>query len=200
MNKKKGFLIIALSLGLSACVKAPPSNVNNACMIFKEYPAWYKKSKSVEKRWHVPVPVQLAIVHQESRFRGDAKPERTKLLWIIPWKRPSSAVGYSQALDQTWERYQKKQGGFWASRKSFGDAVDFIGWYSHEARQRAGISPSDAYKLYLAYHEGVGGFMRKTYLKKEWLIHVARKVKAQSLKYQQQLEHCKGLGGLSWFG
>lgn len=184
---------------MTACVKSPPKNVNNACQIFKEYPSWYRKTKKVEKRWHVPVPVQLAIIHQESRFNGHAKPERTKLLWIIPWKRPSSAVGYSQALNQTWDRYQNKRGGFWASRKNFGDAVDFIGWYSKEANQRAGIPPSDAYKLYLAYHEGVGGYIRKSYLKKPWLIHVARKVKAQSIKYQEQLKYCKGLGGLFGF-
>ncbi|MGL6030022.1 MAG: hypothetical protein ACRC0M_09635, partial [Legionella sp.] len=56
---------------------------------------------------------------------------------------------------------------------------------------RAGIPRSDAYPLYLAYHEGVGGYMKKSYLKKPWLISVAHKVKARSQLYEMQMNSCR---------
>jgi hypothetical protein len=168
----------------------PPKNVNNICYIFKQYPKWRSYAKSVERRWRVPVSVQMAIIHQESKFNATAKPERTKLLWVIPWTRPSTAYGYSQALDSTWDMYKKKKGGFFSSRDSFDDAVDFIGWYANQAYVREGISKSDAYSLYLAYHEGITGYKRKTYLRKSWLVSVARKVERRAKLYKSQLDRC----------
>ena len=50
----------------------------------------------------------MAFILQESSYIQGAKPERTKLLGFIPWKRKSSAFGYAQALDGTWERYKKE--------------------------------------------------------------------------------------------
>ena len=73
----------------------------------------------------------------------------------------------------------------------FDDAIDFIGWYNDQSSRRSKISKSDAYNLYLAYHEGQGGFNRKTYRSKKWLIKVARKVQGQSKKYQSQLSGCE---------
>jgi hypothetical protein len=52
----------------------------------------------------------MSFVYQESSFQSDAKPDRTKLLWVIPWKRKSTAVGYSQALNMTWEDYKDETG------------------------------------------------------------------------------------------
>lgn len=195
----KNIVLLCLLTLLTSCVKSPPKDVDNVCRIFKQYPSWRKETQKVEKHWKVPVAVQMAIVHQESKFNGRAQPERTKLLWIIPWKRPSSAYGYSQALKSTWELYKKSEGGYWVSRDDFGDAVDFIGWYANQARQRAGIAADDAYRLYLAYHEGVTGFQQKTYLKKPWLIHVAQKVKARSQQFSAQLSRCPGSSSFSWF-
>lgn len=193
-NKIMKFKLFALLLSvivLNSCVsRHPPSDVNNICTIFKQYPKWYKDSVDVEKRWKVPVPIQMAIIHQESKFDASARPPRTKLLWIIPWKRPSSAYGYAQALQSTWNQYKKANGWFWSSRDDFADGVDFIGWYANQANARAGIPRTDAYSLYLAYHEGVGGFQRKTYLKKPWLVSVAHKVKAKSQIYAAQLSTC----------
>ncbi len=144
----------------------------------------------VQRRWHVPVAVQMAIIHQESKFNATAKPPRTKLLWFIPWSRPSTAYGYSQALNSTWELYRKSDGSFWASRENFSDGVDFIGWYANQAHRRAHIPRDNAYDLYLAYHEGVGGYQRKTYLQKKWLIQVAHKVSARAQIYKAQLARC----------
>ncbi|MBA3535342.1 MAG: hypothetical protein H0T84_01845 [Tatlockia sp.] len=185
-------LIVLTFLELS-CVSHPPSDVNNICRVFNQYPNWYTDAKDIEKRWLVPIAVQMAIVHQESKFNAKARPPYRKMLWIIPWKRPSTAYGYSQALSVTWKQYKRSHGGGgrWASRQVFADAVDFIGWYANQANRIAGIPRNDAYRLYLAYHEGIGGYQRKTYLQKPWLIQVARKVKGLSLIYQAQLNQCR---------
>jgi hypothetical protein len=191
------FLLVAL---LTACVSPPPSDVNHICSIFKQYPTWYRDAKDVERRWLVPVPVQMAIIHQESKFNARARPPRTKLLFVIPWTRPSSAYGYAQALRSTWSGYKRAQGGPFSSRNNFGDGVDFIGWYANEAYKKARIPRSDAYSLYLAYHEGIGGYQRRTYLKKPWLMQVARKVRARAALYGMQLNNCKGsLRTRRWF-
>ncbi len=185
--------------GLSGCVTPPPRDMNNVCNIFKQYPRWYRDTKDVERRWRVPAHVQMAIMHQESRFDAQAKPPRTKLLWIIPWTRPSTAYGYAQALDSTWVLYKHSAGGMFASRDRFSDGVDFIGWYANQANRRAGISRSDPYALYLAYHEGVGGYMSKTYLKKPWLLNVAHKVEARAQIYQAQLLRCQDALKRAWY-
>ncbi|MCC5792919.1 MAG: transglycosylase SLT domain-containing protein [Legionellaceae bacterium] len=177
---------------LSSCVKSPPQQTDNICAIFKQYPSWYRDTHRTEQKWAVPIAVQMAIIHQESRFNGKALPARTKLLWVIPWTRPSTAYGYSQALKSTWSHYKQEHGGYFSSRTSFADAVDFIGWYAQQAQKRAGISPRNAQQLYLAYHEGVGGFLQKTYSKKPWLIAVAKKVQARSDTFQRQLNGCRG--------
>ncbi len=202
-NKIMGikFIITLLMFGsLISCVSPPPSDVNNVCSIFKQYPKWYSDAKDVERRWKVPVPVQMAIIHQESKFDGRAKPPRKKILWVIPGRRPSTATGYTQALHSTWSNYKQTNGSLLSSRGDFTAGVDFIGWYANQAFIKAGIPRNDAYSLYLAYHEGVGGYQRKTYLKKPWLLGVARKVKARSALYAMQLNSCQGsLKRRTWF-
>jgi hypothetical protein len=194
------FFLAFFMVLLTSCVKQQPSNIDNVCHIFKEYPQWYRDAQDVERRWKVPVPVQMAIVHQESKFDAQARPPRTKFLWIFPGLRPSTAYGYAQALNGTWREYKRSNGGLFSSRDSFGDGVDFIGWYANSAYKKAGIPRTDAYPLYLAYHEGIGGYQRKTYLKKPWLLNVARKVKARSQTYAMQLNGCKGsLNSRNWF-
>ena len=175
---------------VAGCVTVPPRDVNNICHVFQEYPAWYREAKDVERRWRVPVSVQMAIMHQESKFDARAQPPRTKLLWVIPWSRPSTAYGYAQALRSTWALYKQSAGAWFASRERFSDGVDFIGWYANQAHRRAGIARSDPYALYLAYHEGVGGYLSRTYLRKPWLIQVAHKVQARSQIYKAQLARC----------
>lgn len=191
----KARYVTLLWLGLTAslllaCTPPPPNKTEDLCAIFKQYPRWYKATAKTQKQWDVPIHVQMAILHQESHFDGKAKPEREKLLWVIPWKRPSSAYGYSQALKQTWENYQQHTGKR-GHRDSFSAASDFVGWYANQANQRAGIAKNDTYALYLAYHEGIGGYEQKTYKKKAWLLPVARKVAAQSDIYASQLNRCE---------
>lgn len=199
--KKLKLILLPLCVAvLAACASRPPSDLNNVCNIFREYPKWYTHAKDVEYRWKVPVPVQMAIIHQESKFDAHAKPPRKKLLGFIPWKRPTTATGYAQALHGTWNEYKQNNGGLLSSRHNFSDGVDFIGWYANQANRRAGVNRADAYNLYLAYHEGVGGYMRRSYLRKAWLMPVARKVKARSQLYAMQLNSCRGsLERHSWF-
>ncbi|MFA5959100.1 MAG: hypothetical protein WC785_01115 [Tatlockia sp.] len=189
---KKLLLTVFCSFLLLSCVSKPPRNVDNICHVFKEYPRWYRDAEDVETRWLIPVSVQMAIIHQESKFDSQARPQGRKLLWVIPWRRPSTAYGFSQALKSTWRLYKKASNGgrILASRDVFGDAVDFIGWYANQAHRIAGIPQTDAYRLYLAYHEGIGGYQRKTYLQKPWLVLVAHKVKARAAIYQAQLNQC----------
>ena len=184
---------------LTACVSHPPSDVNNICNIFRQYPKWYDDALKAERRWNIPVAIQMAIIHQESKFDAHARPPRKKILRVIPWKRPSSAYGYTQALHDTWKQYKQNNGSLFASREDFSDGVNFIGWYANQAYIRAKVSRTDAYPLYLAYHEGIGGYQRRTYLQKPWLITVARKVKARSQIYALQLNSCKqSLKSRSW--
>ena len=191
MNTKyfKIFTTLLLGLILQSCMATPPQNPDNICLIFEEKNSWYKAVMRSEKRWKIPPYVLMSFVYQESSFQSDAKPERTKLLWVIPWKRKSTAVGYSQALNMTWEDYKEETGNTRANRKNFKDSADFIGWYASKGYYQ-GFDRLDARSLYLAYHEGYGGFKKKSYRKKPWLIKVADRVQTRSTKYQQQYWGC----------
>lgn len=193
--KQKGRLLFcALILLLSGCATTSdsPEKTWNICEIFRENPEWYGLARKSYERWDVSIPVLMAIIQQESSFISDAKPPRTTCLWVFPGPRPSSAYGYAQASDETWEEYQRSTGRTWADRDDFGDAVNFVGWYCDKSYRRSRISKGDTYRLYLAYHEGHGGFNRKTYLKKEWLMQVARKVRRRAETYRRQLDSCEG--------
>ena len=133
----------------------------------------------------------MAIIKQESSFIADARPERRKLLGFIPWKRVTSARGYAQAVDGTWEMYLNDRGGWFVSRNDFEDSVDFVGWYNYKTHKQLGISVNNARALYLAYHEGRGGYKRGSYRNKPWLLTVADKVQRQADRYQVQYDGCK---------
>ncbi|MBF0294507.1 MAG: transglycosylase SLT domain-containing protein [Magnetococcales bacterium] len=169
---------------------SPPADVGDACVIFQDRSGWYAKSLAAQKKWGVPMAVQLAIIHQESRFKQDARPPRSMLFWFIPGPRPSTAFGYAQALDGTWAQYKKQTGAWSADRDDFGDAVDFIGWYVDQSHKLCGIPKWDARRQYLAYHEGQRGYNNKSYAKKSWLLKVAQKVEKNAEKYQSQLNRC----------
>ena len=189
IQKNSSSLLIILLLIISSCVSSPPEKPDNICEIFNEKRGWYKAAIQSEKKWKLPPYVLMAFIHQESSFQADARPEREKLLGFIPWLRPSTAVGYSQALTKTWEDYKDETGNTRASRKDFADSADFIGWYASKGYYQ-GFDKTDARSLYLAYHEGYRGFENKTYRKKQWLIKVADRVQARSVKYQKQYCGC----------
>lgn len=195
----KKLSLLCVVVLLSACVSTPPKHTDNICHIFDEKDGWYKKAKKATKRWGVPIAVNMAIIYQESRFQSKAKPPRTKILWIIPGPRRSSAYGYSQAKKETWRWYKKESGNGWADRDDFADAIDFVSWYNHISSGRLKIAKSDAYSLYLAYHEGQGGYARRTWKNKGWLKNIASKVSARANRYQQQLNKCEDRLNTSWW-
>lgn len=169
----------------------PPSRPNDICAIFSEKQDWYDSARRVAKEWQVPEPILMALIHRESSFRARARPPRRRILWILPGPRPSTAMGFSQALDSTWQEYQLRNQRPKARRDEFAHAADFIGWYANEIQRVAGVSPNDPRQLYLAYHEGPTGYRRGSYLAKPWLIEVARKVEARAKMYQSQLDTCR---------
>ena len=125
----------------------------------------------------------------ESSFDRFAKPPRQKLFKVVPYKRPSSSFGYSQAVKGTWKQYKEETGNKYATRARFKDSVDFIGWYTNKSENILKISKKDAFKQYLAYHEGWGNY--KNYKKNEKVISYAKKVKKYSDQYKTQLIKCK---------
>ena len=178
-------LIFILLIGCSSI----PVNTSNSCSIFDERYLWYKHTKKVEQKWGTPIYHQLAIIKMESDFDWLAKPPRQKIFKIIPFKRPSSSFGYSQAVKGTWEQYKTETGNKLATRVRFKDSVDFIGWYTNKTETILKISKKDAFKQYLAYHEGWGNY--KYYKKNKKVIGLAKKVEKQSNIYKKQLLNCK---------
>ncbi len=191
--------LLLACLTLQGCATSPPRQVDNVCHIFDEKRGWYRDARAAERRWGSPIPVLMAMMHQESSFRPTAKPPRRKLLGFIPWRRPSTAYGYAQAKNETWAEYRVDSGNRWASRSDFADAIDFVGWYNAKSRQRSSIALDDAYNLYLAYHEGHGGFNRRTYQNKAWLLDVARRVDTRAQNYTQQLQTCERRLRRTWW-
>ena len=184
----KKCLILFIIFFLSAC-SSIPKNASNSCSIFEEKYLWYKHAKKTEKKWGTPVYLQLAIIKMESSFDRFAKPPRQKLFKVVPYKRPSSSFGYSQAVKGTWKQYKDETGNKYATRARFKDSVDFIGWYTSKTEKILKVSKNDAFKQYIAYHEGWGNF--KNYKDNTKVINLAKRVEKQSNTYKQQLAKCK---------
>jgi len=181
------FLTILLLL-ITAC-SSIPNNTSNSCSIFNEKYLWFKHAKKTEEKWGTPIYVQLAIIKMESNFDWLAKPNRQKIFKVIPFKRPSSSFGYSQAVKGTWKQYRNETGNKLASRTSFKDSVDFIGWYTSKTESILKISKKDTFRQYIAYHEGWGAY--KNYKNNQKVIGLAKKVKNQADKYKSQLQKCQ---------
>ena len=183
-------ILFGLILFLGGCAAYQPPQIDNVCKIFSGNTDWYKDARAVKKRWDMPISVMMAIMRQESSFRPKVRPERPTFLFI-PLPRKSSAYGYAQAQDPAWNDYRRATGNWSHDRDNFADAINFIGWYNHTSHRRLGISKSDPYKQYLAYHEGWGGYAKKSYNKKPQLLKVAKNVKRQTFIYNGQLKKCR---------
>ena len=185
LKTKSLFILLFL---ISAC-SSIPSNTSNSCLIFNERYLWFKHVKKTEKKWGTPIYLQLAIIKMESNFDWLAKPPRQKLFKVIPYKRPSTSFGYSQAVKGTWEQYKNETGNKLATRTRFKDSVDFIGWYTNKTNSILKISKNDVFKQYVAYHEGWGNY--KNYKKNKKIIDLAKRVEKQSDLYKKQLLECQ---------
>ena len=187
MIRSNKLLLIFIFFLISAC-SSIPKNTSDSCSIFNERYLWYKYTKKTEQKWGTPIYLQLAIIKMESDFDWLAKPQRQKIFKVIPYKRPSSSFGYSQAVKGTWNQYKKETNNKLATRARFRDSVDFIGWYTDKTEKLLKISKKDVYRQYLAYHEGWGNY--KNYKNNQKVIILAKKVTAQANEYRKQLKKC----------
>lgn len=176
--------------GLTACSSSPPRDITNLCSIYNDKPSWRNSAERAASKWNVSAPVLMAIIRHESSFQEDAKTPRTYFLGVVPTGRQSSAYGYSQALDGTWDWYRKSTGNWGADRDDFDDAADFVGWYMDISRRKLSFSPSDTFNHYLAYHEGHTGYKRGTWRSKSWLQKRARQVARTAETYKRQQAVC----------
>ena len=190
------FRALAVVMLLASCssgtgYNSAPRNLDDACSIVAERPSYLRAFRTVERKYGVPVPSLMAIIYQESKFIGDNRTPHQYVLGIIPVGRQSSAFGYSQALDGTWEEYQRLAGGRSARRDNIFDATDFMGWYMAQTVEETGVAITDTRNQYLAYHDGRTGFLRGTWRSKSWLVRIAGEVEARALMYDQQLRSCR---------
>ena len=198
-STRKLVLLLGLIL-LTGCVNSPPERPEDVCHIFKSKKIWWLEAEKSELSWGQSIPIMMAIMFQESSYKSSIRPPMKRFLGIpIPFTRPSSARGFAQALDGTWQRYQRTTGNYHAKRTNFKDAVDFVGWYNQQSAKNSSINSNDAYNLYLAYHEGQNGYNRKSYLKKPWLMDTAKKVSKRAERYAQQLSSCRDELKVGWF-
>jgi hypothetical protein len=167
-----------------------PRDLDDACSIVRQRPEYLAAMRATERKWGIPINVQMATIHQESKFVGNARTPHQYALGVIPMGRQSSAYGYSQALDGTWKEYQEDQNRRRARRDRIKDATDFMGWYMDGTNRRLGIPKTDAEHQYLAYHEGRTGYANASYEGKPWLMDVAASVGRRSDMYYSQLRGC----------
>ena len=185
---------IAFLVLLAGC-GTQPSRINDVCAVFAQQDGWIsnwqRSARAAERRHGIPAHILMATIRKESGFKSNARPPRTKLLEVIPWTRQSSAYGYAQALDGTWDEYKRERGGFSASRSSFDDAVDFVGWYHARTAARFGVAPHDAYNLYLAYYSGWAGYARGSWRSNARLQKTARDTAQMAQTYARQMARCR---------
>ncbi|GGL54398.1 transglycosylase SLT domain-containing protein [Wenxinia marina] len=167
-----------------------PRNLDDACSILQQRPHYARAFRAVQREWGVPTPVLMAMIYQESKFIGNARTPHQFALGVIPIGRQSSAYGYSQALDGTWEEYQRMRPAPRAQRDDIDDATDFMGWYMRQTLQELGIPLHDTRNQYLAYHEGRTGYRNGSYRAKAWLMRVAGELEARAVLYDTQLRRC----------
>ena len=190
MQKINVLFKILIFFTLLSC-SSIPKNTSDSCSIFSERYFWYKYTKNTEEKWGTPINLQLAIIKMESDFDWLAKPDRQKIFKVIPYKRPSSSFGYSQAVKGTWKQYKEETNNKLATRTRFKDSVDFIGWYTSKTKKLLNIPMKDSFRHYVAYHEGWGNY--KNYKNNKKVIKLAKKVEKQSNIYKKQLFNCRNL-------
>ena len=187
------FVVILVFVFIQSCgvFNRIPSSQNNACDILDHRTSWKRAVNYTSKKWGVSPALQLAFIKTESNFRARAKTPRKFFLGIIPTGRISSAYGYAQVLDGTWDWYKKDSGNRSASRTDFSDSSDFIGWYVTQTNKKLQISKSNVYRQYLAYHQGHAGYASGRYKSSKAIQAVARRTANTASMFERQLKNCK---------
>lgn len=186
--------LLALALGSCGSSRVsydgPPRSQDDICAIFDERPEWREAAQATALKWGAPIEIQMAIIWRESSYRAEARPPKKYFAGIVPNGHISSAYGYAQAIDGTWDWYRSDSGNRGADRTDFYDASDFVGWYMYKTARSNGIEPFDAFNHYLNYHEGHTGYRRGGWQRKEWLKRAATQVASQAARYRGQLRSC----------
>jgi hypothetical protein len=169
--------------------------------VFREKPHWYRDATRAGAHWGTAVPALMAVMLQESSLDGEARPARKWLWGFIPWSRPSTAAGYAQVVDATWRQYEREAGGEQPrDREDFSHAADFVAWYLTELGEILALPSRDLKRLYLAYHEGPGGYRRGSFRHKPRLEAAAARVALRERRYRAQLEGCRDeLDDMLWW-
>ena len=189
--KIKLFALIALVVVQSCGIlNRVPSSQSDACDLLEHRSSWRRAVNAASKKWGVSPSLQLAFIKTESNFRARAKTPRKYFLGIIPTGRISSAYGYAQALDGTWDWYRKDSGNRSGSRTNFADATDFIGWYVNKTNEKLKLSKSNVYRQYLAYHQGHAGYASGRYKSSDAIQAVARRTADNAKLFKRQLSKC----------
>lgn len=200
--RPSGLFVAALSAALlvsTSCASNPPRSPDNVCAVFEEKPKWWRAAKRAERKWQLPPEVAMAFVHRESAYVSNAKPPRKKKLGFIPWGRVSSAYGYAQATDEAWADYIAATDRWFSDRDDFSDALDFIGWYNTQSRKRLRLKSDNARHLYLAYHEGWGGYRSGRWRRDKTVQRYADIVAGRAANYHLQLKQCRGDLDSGWW-
>lgn len=186
----RALIVLALLAGCGNRDFAAPRELDDACAIVRQHPDYLRAFRATEREWGVPVSVQMAVIYQESKFIGNARTPHQYALGVIPIGRQSSAYGFAQALDGTWDEYLRAEGRPAARRDNIRDATDFMGWYMAQTAVETGVPLHDAESQYLAYHEGRSGYLRGTHNSKGWLLRIADEVGDRAAMYDAQLRAC----------
>lgn len=84
-------VLLLASCGGGGDYKAP-RNLDDACAILAQRPAYWKALKKTERKWGIPVAVQMAAIYQESKFVGNARTPHRFALGVIPMGRAALFV------------------------------------------------------------------------------------------------------------
>ena len=135
-----------------------------------------------------PIYIQLAIIKMESDFNWLAKPKRQKIFKVIPIKDPQAHLDIRKLIKEHGNNIKKKRNKL-ARRTSFKDSVDFIGWYTNKTEKILKISKSDAFKQYIAYHEGWGNY--KNIKKIQKLLDLLKELKNNQINIKINYKSAK---------
>ena len=195
MQKKilnRNLIFFFIFFFIASC-SSVPKYPQNACEIFGEKYFYLKYTRAASKKWGVPISSILAVINKESGFKRFAKPKKLKIFKIIPYRRPSSSLGFSQAVNKTWDLYKKENNKPAALRISYKSSSDFIGWYFWKANKINKVSLNNIRDLYLNYYLGFSAYKNKAYQTDKKAIIYAKSVEKQAKIYKSQLLECKSI-------
>jgi|AntRauTorckE5430_2_1112549.scaffolds.fasta_scaffold00318_18 hypothetical protein len=184
---KASFILFMLSF--SSFAKLQPVDYDRRiCHVIQSNWGWARALKRVSKDYDISPGLLLSVIYHESGFRPNVRPKPYMVFGVIPWQ-VSSAYGYGQIKQETWDWYKSHNPGWFQSRTQFPDTLNFIGWYYSLFLKKTETKTVHR-DFYLAYHEGLGGYQRGTYHGNDWLIKKAESVALRAKLYDEKLNDC----------